>query len=142
MNFFIIIDVERYYSKVAFFMVCSIFFTFFLTIRELGAVTIYKEVETYFEYKKVNQHLSISQRIELENLSKQMLVNDNIFVTIQSFCSRCYDKTLIEEANRRAEEIKMIFIKNGVKNHRVNIEIITDDKKKNNKVFIIRERII
>ena len=142
MNFFTITSVKKYQFKIVFFKLCNIFFILFLTIQELKAFTVYKEVETYFEYEGKNQHLSISQRIELENLSKQVLNNNNIFLTIQSFCNGYYDKTLIEKANRRAEEIKMIFIKNGIENDRISIEIITSDKKKKNKIFIIRERIV
>ena len=65
--------------------ICGFFLIFFLTIQKLEARTTYKEIETYFEYEELEQYLSIAQRIEIEKLSRKMMDDEKIFVTIQSF---------------------------------------------------------
>ncbi|MDJ1305004.1 MAG: hypothetical protein MRQ09_02040 [Candidatus Midichloria sp.] len=143
MNFFTIFNVKNYSGKKGGATLCCFFLIFFLTIQKLEAGTTYREIETYFEYEELEQYLSIAQRIEIEKLSRRMAGDEKIFVTIQSFfyCEENYDKNLIEgEALRRAEEIREIFTKNGITDDRINIEIITDNQRKKNKVFIIRER--
>ncbi|AEI88562.1 hypothetical protein midi_00246 [Candidatus Midichloria mitochondrii IricVA] len=63
----------------------AFFLIFFLTIQKLEAGTTYREIETYFEYEELEQYLSIAQRIEIEKLSRRMVDDKKIFVTIQSF---------------------------------------------------------
>ncbi|MFV9927831.1 MAG: hypothetical protein AB8V23_04245 [Candidatus Midichloria sp.] len=141
MNFFTIFNVKNYSDKKCCAILCGFFLIFFLTIQKLEARTTYKEIETYFEYEELEQYLSIAQRIEIEKLSRKMMDDEKIFVTIQGFfyCEESYDKNLIE-GERRAEEIREVFIKNGITDDRINIEIITDNQRKKNKVFIIREK--